>query len=193
MLPLLTAFLLVAAPAHAAWSDMGTKDDCTFAKQDEGTVVALKADCTWTEPAAKVEAVLRDWGKHGQVFESVVSSEVVGSLVDGKGRVHQVHQASGIGDREIFMDVTETPIDGGFRWTHAKAADQTGVSEKRVNVGRDDGLWEVRATADGGCTVHYELRYDPAGSVPGFMVKWFQGSGFKDMLSQLRAYVDQKG
>jgi len=78
-------------------------------------------------------------------------------------------------------------------WASATALAQTGVSEKRVNVGRDDGLWEVRATADGGCTVHYELRYDPAGSVPGFMVKWFQGSGFKDMLSQLRAYVDQKG
>jgi len=190
MFSLLPALLLSVAPAHADWTSTGSKYDCTFAKQDEGSVVALKADCTWPEPASKVEAVLGDWNKHGDVFDSVVSSQVVGTLVNGKGRVHQVHQASGITDREIFMDVASEPIDGGMRFTNTKSADQTGISPKRVEVGRDDGVWEVKATPSGGCKVHYELRYDPAGSVPGFIVHAFQGAGFKDMMDNLRTYVD---
>lgn len=182
MLPLLLA---LALPAQAAWSDIGTKHDCTFEKQDEGDVVALRATCTWTVPADKVMAVLGDWASHDKVFSSVAVSDVMGTLVAGKGKVHQVHQASGISNREIVMDVAEENIPGGKRWTHTKSADQSALSGDNVEVGRDDGKWEVEATPTG-CVVRYELRYDPAGSVPGFMVKWFQGSGFKDMLAQVR-------
>ena len=127
MLSILPVLLLSVNPAQAAWSSMGSKYDCAFAKQDEGDVVALKADCTWTEPADKVEALLGDWSKHGDIFDSVVSSEVVGTLVHGKGRVHQVHQASGITDREVFIDVAQAPISGGMRYTHTKAEDQSGI------------------------------------------------------------------
>ena len=187
MLPVL-AFAL-SLPAQAAWSDLGSKHDCVFSKQEEGEVTALRALCTWNLPVDKVSAVVANWAVHDDVFGTVASSELVGALSGGKGRVHQVHEVSGMTDREIFMDVSMSPIDGGTRYTHAKAANQAGLDPERVEVGRDDGLWEVKATADGGCTVLYELRYDPAGSVPGFLIKWFQGSGFKDMMGELRDYV----
>ena len=186
---MLALLLALHLPAHAAWTDMGSRDGCTFSKQDEGDVVALRASCTWELPAEKVKKKLADWTTHDEIYTSVAVSTVLGSLSGGKGRVYQVHQASGISDREIVMDVSETVIDGGWRWTHNKSADQSGLQGDKVQVGRDDGLWELKATANGGCTVLYELRYDPAGSVPGFMVKWFQGSGFKDMMGELRDYV----
>lgn len=190
MLPLLLAVSLTASLPAAAWSDMGSKHGCDFAKQDEGEVVALRALCTWDLPADKVIAVLSNWDVHDQVFSSVASSDVLGSLKGGKGKVLQVHQASGISDREVVMDVDAQAIDGGQRFTHTKSADQSAVSGDNVMVGRDDGLWEVKSTGSG-CTVRYELRYDPAGSVPGFMVKWFQGSGFKVMLEEVQAYASR--
>lgn len=185
---MIALLLSLALPAQAAWSDIGSKYDCTFSKQDEGAVVALRAQCTWTVPYEKVEAVLADWESHDEVFASVASSKLLAPLQGGKGRVHQVHQASGISDREVVMDVAEVAVDGGKRWTHNKAADQSALSGENVEVGRDDGLWELKRT-DTGCTLLYELRYDAAGSVPGFMVKWFQGSGFKEMLGEVRAYA----
>lgn len=186
MFPLLIA---LAMPAQAGWSSIGDKHDCVFSKQDEGDIVALKAECTWPISADKVITKLSDWSQHDEIFPTVAQSTVIGSLSNGSGRVMQVHQAAGISDREVVMDVGSSSIEGGMRFTHTKSADQSGLSGDRVEVGRDDGLWEVKATADGGCTVLYELRYDPAGSVPGFMVKWFQGSGFKDMLAKLRSSV----
>ncbi|MCB9778936.1 MAG: hypothetical protein H6742_10265 [Alphaproteobacteria bacterium] len=178
--------LTLASPAHA-WTDLGEKNGCAFSKQEEGDIVAMRAQCTWDLPADKVIAWMGDWNKHGELFGSVASSKVLGSLQGGKGKVMQVHQASGISDREVVMDVDREDIPGGIRITHSKSADQSALSGERVEVGRDDGLWEIVSTADGGCTVLYELRYDPAGKVPGFMVKWFQGSGFKTMLDELKA------
>lgn len=177
--------LSLTGPAHA-WTELGEKHGCAFSKQDEGDIVAMRAQCSWDIPADKVHAWMNDWDRHDQLFGSVAESSVLGTLQDGKGKVLQVHQASGISDREVVMDVDRQAIDGGFRYTHTKSADQSAASGERVEVGRDDGLWEVKSTASGGCTVLYELRYDPAGKVPGFMVKWFQGSGFKTMLEELK-------
>lgn len=183
MLPLL---LVASLPALAGWTPTGSKYGCEFSKQDEGEVVALRAECTWDLTADRVIAVIGDWNRHAEVFESVTKSTVLGGWSGGKARVLQNHQASGISDREVVLDVTVEDIDGGKRWRHTKSADQHELSGDKVEVGRDDGLWEVKASPDGGCTVLYELRYDPAGSVPGFIVKAFQGSGFKDMLLQVR-------
>ncbi|NOY26387.1 MAG: hypothetical protein GXP62_10990 [Oligoflexia bacterium] len=184
----LLLLLALASPAHAEWSSMGEKDGCVFSKQEEDDIVALRGLCTWAVPADQVIAKLSNWNNHDEIFPTVAQSTVLGTLVDGKGKVSQVHQAAGISDREVVLDVTAQTIDGGLRLTHTKSADQSAVSGKRVMVGRDDGLWEIKS-APGGCTVLYELRYDPAGSVPGFIVKWFQGSGFKDLLGSLKDAV----
>lgn len=182
----MTLLLAFSLPAFAAWSSIGERDGCRYTKQAEGELTALRAECTWDIPADKVITTFGDWNRHAAIFSSVAQSRVLGTLSDGNGQVLQVHQASGIADREVVLDVRSTPIEGGRRWTHTKAASQAGVSGDNVEVGKDDGLWEIRATADGGCTILYELRYDPAGSVPALMVRWFQGSGFKDMLLQLK-------
>ena len=36
----------------------------------------------------------------------------------------------------------------------------------------------------------YELRYDPGGSVPGFVVRWFQGSGVRTLVGELRSWAE---
>lgn len=180
------ALLLSVVSAQAAWTSIGERDGCRFSRQEEGAVTALRAECSWEIPAERVIATFGDWNRHASIFGSVAESRVLGTLSDGNGRVLQVHRAPGIADREVVLDVRSQAIDGGRRWTHAKAASQSAASGQRVEVGRDDGLWEIRATADGGCAILYELRYDPAGSVPSMLVRWFQGSGFKDMLSELK-------
>ncbi len=182
-----TLLLALSLPALAAWSPIGERDGCRYSKQAEGELTALRAECAWDLPADKVIATFGDWNRHAAIFSSVAQSRVLGSLQDGNGQVLQVHQASGISDREVVLQVSSSAIEGGRRWTHTKAASQAAASGDNVEVGVDDGLWEIRATPQGGCTILYELRYDPAGSVPSLMVRWFQGSGFKDMLAQLKA------
>ena len=51
---------------------------------------------------------------------------------------------------------------------------------------QDDGGWTVIPDPRGGVRVEYDLLYDPGGSVPGFVVRWFQGSGFVQLVGEMR-------
>lgn len=64
--------------------------------------------------------------------------------------------------------------------------DQSGLDG--VIPGMDTGKWEV--VADGaGSKVVYELRYGAGGSVPGFLVTWLQGTGFRQLVLKIAAYA----
>ena len=81
-------------------------------------------------------------------------------------------------------------IPNGKRYNWKMADDQTPVTDLGVVPLRDDGKWEVTPGAAGGSHVVYELNYDPGGSVPGFIVRAFQGGGFRTLVLELRAWVE---
>lgn len=178
--------LFLFSLAHAGWTATGTADGCTFyTGTPEGAVTPLRAECEWAIPADTLHRLLADFGAHDDYFTTVATSDVKGQ-VSGGLLVHQLHVASGISDREVNLLFKTEDIAGGKRYSWTKASDQSGLSG--VVPGMDDGKWEVTATATGSRVVH-ELRYDPGGSVPSFVVRWFQGSGFRQLVAELKKYA----
>lgn len=178
--------LLLTTLAHAAWTSTGTEGGCTFyAGPTEGTVTPLRAECRWDVPADELHRLLADFGAHDDYFASVAESTVVSPIAGGT-LVRQRHVASGISDRTCNLLFTTTDIAGGKRYAWSLTSDQSGLAG--VIPAKDDGKWEV--VADGsGSKVVYELRYDPGGSVPSFIVRWFQGSGFRTLVLELEGWA----
>ena len=87
----------------------------------------------------------------------------------------------------------EEDIPGGKRFTWTKAPDQGTNSGAGVEIALNTGKWEVTKNTDGGSRVIYELRYLPGGRVPGFLVRWFQGTGMKLFVGELRSHAEKQG
>lgn len=188
---LLSAAALAATPpvpsGHKAVTE---KHDCqiSVAPTSSDGVAPIRADCHWPEvEPATLDKLLGDWNSADKIFSTVSVSEVRGGSGD-RVTVFQVHVASGISDREALLIGTRAPVEGGFRyaWTMSGATQDT-PADGRVTAGRDDGSWTVTAHPEGGSSVVYRLKYDPAGSVPGFIVRSFQSGGIVAIVGDLRA------
>ena len=174
--------LLLAMTASAGWTVSTTSNGCTFYVGDrQGAYAPVRAECDWEVAPSTVHGLLSKLTAHKDYFSSVSVSEKV-----GEGRYRQVHVASGISDRELIVDMGSEPIPGGTRYWWKKSADQTGVTGSGVEPNTNQGKWEVTDREGGGVHVVYELMYDPGGSVPGFLVRWFQTSGVELLVGELK-------
>jgi hypothetical protein len=186
VLTTLTVVLLTASLAAAQErKEVARKADCviTVGERDAAGVDLIIADCQWPIAYAKIARVIKAAETHDTVLSSVVSSE---KMADG--RIHQIHQASGISDREITLDfTTETLPDGALRVSWTKSAKQEPVGEDNVQAPTDDGYWQARDNGDGTSNVVYALRYDPGGRVPTWIVRSFQKGGISDIVAEMRA------
>lgn len=154
-------------------------------RDDRGTDLVI-GTCEWDVPASKIIPVVKDAPSH--VFLS--SLELSKELADG--RIHQVHNASGISDREITLDFTTTRLaDGGVKVSWTASAKQEPVHEDRVRVAVDDGYWEVHDLGGGKSKVVYGLRYNAGGKVPEWLVRSFQKTGVGEILEEMRAQVSK--
>ena len=175
--------LLLALTASAGWTVSTTSDGCTFYVGDrQGAYAPVRVECDWEIAPATLHGLIGNLSAHKQYFSSVSVSEKV-----GEGRYRQVHVASGISDRELIVDMGSEPIPGGTRYWWKKSADQTGTTGAGVEPNQNQGKWEITDGASGGSHVVYELMYDPGGSVPGFLVRWFQTSGVELLVGELKA------
>jgi hypothetical protein len=182
----MTTFLLWITTAAAGWTQTGADNGCTwFTGAAEGTITPLRAECDWSIPASKLQTLLADFNMHDDYFSAVSQSVVIGA-----GMCRQVHVASGISDREVVIAFKTEDIPGGKRYSWQKASDQSAVTGAGVMPGTDTGKWEVTTNATGGSHVVYELHYDPSGSVPSFVIRWFQGSGFKAFVLELKSWAE---
>ncbi len=188
MLWTLSLLLPLHAAPPAGFQQTDQEHGCTFYKgpKDANGNESLMADCYWPEISAeRMDQLLMPWGEHNKYFSSVSVSEVVSPKGD-KSRVRQVHQASGISDREVMLVMWRAPAKGGQRYQWTKDTDQSGRTGDMVMPDQDDGGWTVIPDDRGGVRVEYDLLYDPGGSVPGFVVRWFQGSGFVQIVGEMR-------
>lgn len=185
--------LLVLVPfALAGWTANGTENDCNFfLGAVESGVQPVRAECDWPIQPSKLQATVAKLGKHADYFATVAESTELGAGPGGTELVRQVHTAAGLSDRETIVAFSTTSITGGYRYSWTIAADQTQATGKRVAVVKDTGKWEITDNGKGGSKVVYELAYDPGGSVPGFLVRWFQGSGVKALVGELRTWVEK--
>ncbi|MEQ1506332.1 MAG: hypothetical protein ABMB14_29140 [Myxococcota bacterium] len=178
----------VAAPAGFTVSK--TTDACTiYTGPATDGVTPLLAECTWPEiQLAHVDALFSRWADHDAMFSVIAASDVV-KTDGGFAYVHQVHETRGISARECVLKMHRTEGADGLEFGWTLAPDQPPVADGRVAVAHDDGYWKFAAAAGGGVTVTHFLAYDPGGSVPGFVVRAFQGSGFEGSIRELRAYL----
>jgi hypothetical protein len=184
----LTSLVSVTALADER-KEVAERADCVITVGDRvGVTDLVIADCQWPIAASTIIPVIKDAGIHHQVMSSVVRSDKVSDLL-----FHQVHQASGISDREVTLKFTvQTYADGvKVSWTRA-AAQQPMTDEDNVQAVQDDGYWEVRDNGDGTSHVFYGLRYDPGGRVPSWVVRAFQKSGIADIVEEMREYCEKK-
>lgn len=179
--------LMVLGVAWAGgWKSVAESDGCTFFVGDAVDGFSpVRAECTWSQAPDKLQRIIADLGRHDDYFTSVKLAEKLPS-----GQYRQVHQASGISDREIILDMGAESIPGGTRYWWRKASDQSALTGNNVEAIADTGKWEVTAAEGGGSRVVYELYYNPGGSVPSFLVRWFQTSGTQQLVGELKRYAE---
>ncbi len=184
---LFTIATLLADPS-TDFEPLHAEGGCAYARtapQSDGFPI-LRAECHWPDVAPeRLHAVLGDWAGHQEIWSMVASSTVVGEVEGGSLVVH-VHQAPAMVDREITLRMWTEQVPGGqvYRWS--RAVPQPAPLEGRVGVVRDDGMYTVVSEGDG---VHLvtTLHYDPGGSIPVALVRWFQVLGLPTFLEELRA------
>lgn len=187
MISLLAALALAQPPAD--FVEMRREADCVLYKgpaEADGTE-PMVAECHWKEvDPARLIARLQDFASYGTLIPGVVSSVVV-RREEPRALVHQVQATKGIAPREVLIWMVSEPLDGGARvaWTTA-AAEALAVPEDHVRAERNDGAWEVTAHPDGGAAVVHRIAYDPGGSVPGWLVRWFQVGGMMGVMTHVR-------
>ena len=59
------------------------------------------------------------------------------------------------------------------------------MRQGNVLIARNDGLWRVTPAQDGGVHLVNEVQIDPGGSVPNWIINWFQTCGLSDALKKL--------
>ncbi|MCO4770003.1 MAG: hypothetical protein KDA24_08210 [Deltaproteobacteria bacterium] len=181
---LLTLFIcLLATPAYAERKEVAKRADCSISvgdKDADGRNLVI-ADCVWPIASSKVIAAVKAVQDHDDYLSSVKESTV---LPDG--RVFQIHEASGIADRQITLTYTNKDLpDGGFVTSWTRADSQEPLREDVVDAPLDDGKWEVHPDGDGSKVI-YHLRYDAGGKVPNWLVQSFQKGGIADIVEQMR-------
>jgi hypothetical protein len=156
-------------------------------------VVPMRAECVWRDVSLdRFKTELAAFGEHEKYFEAVVDSEVRAVDAD-RSLVYQKHRSSGIADREVLLWMQHTVIDGFDRYSWTKAKEKSLVPQSgNVATARDDGYWQARAEPGGGVRVIHLLSYAPGGSVPGFIVRWFQTSGLEANVSDLHAWLSKE-
>ncbi len=186
---LLLVLLLLPSLAFAERKVVANKHGCEISigdRRDDGTDLAI-AECSWSVAPDKVIATVKDAASH-ELLSSVESSD---KLADG--RIFQVHVASGISDRQVALQFTNTELaDGGFRTEWTKASKQEPLVDGRIEVVVDDGAWEVHPAGDGTSKVRYELRYNAGGRIPNWVVQSFQKTGVAKICMEMRDAAAKK-
>lgn len=190
MITILLVTAALAAPEGYKVSKEG--DGCKYytGPVTADGIVPIRAECHWPDIKLEVaDKVLTNWNEHDNVFGTVDVSETVRQ--DGaRALVHQTHVTKGISPRDVMMWGTKTPINGGFKYAWNKAdGEPLTLPDGHVATAHHEGFWQVTPAADGGVDVVHELIYDPGGSVPGFLIRWFQTSGLIGTVTDLHTYL----
>jgi hypothetical protein len=152
-------------------------------------IVPMRAECHW--PDVTVDQFVRaygDWARHDEIFSSVSESTIV-STSGNTTVTRQVFVASGIKDREELTEGTKSDIPGGVKFAWRKKPGDQGITSGNVEMARNEGFWEVTAHPEGGVLAVHQATIDPGGSVPGFLVRWFQTSGLTAVVTEMKAAI----
>lgn len=179
----------LAAPPGYTVSTSAAGCDLSLGPADAQGVVPMRAECHWPElTPAQFKAVMGRFEGHDEIWSSVASATTV-RTEGGRTLSRQVHLSKGISNREVMLWLESADVAGGWRFSWKKASESFALTDGHVLPSRDEGFCEGTAHPKGGLAVVYQLAYDPGGSVPGFLVRWFQTSGLEAIVTEMRAAV----
>lgn len=181
--------LSVALAAPPGFKVTKTTDHCELSLGPAlpNGVVPMRAECHWADLSPDtLHGLLAAWADHDLYFSSVETSDVV--RTDGaRVWVKQTHVAKGISNREAILVMEKTAVAGGARYGWTLDNGDAKPADGNVLAAWDDGFWEITAHPSGGTKAVHQLAYDPGGSVPSFLVRWFQTSGLTAVVEELEA------
>jgi hypothetical protein len=186
MVALFPAFVLATALA-GSWTETAREGGCVFFKAPaQGKAVPVRAECDWELPAEALHALIAPGDRFDRYMSGVSKSERVAQQPAGAIRVLQVHVFSGVTDRAAFLDYVTTDVPGGKRYAYSKASDQSALPQGYVELGRNEGYWEVIHRGEGAHLV-FESAYVAGGYIPGFLVRWLQGAGMRKAVAEVKS------
>jgi hypothetical protein len=157
-------------------------------RPDAGGVQPLRAECHWTDVSvARLREVLVRYERSGDFIDCMKEASIVRTEA-ARALVWQLdHLGWGLANRESQTWMHASDIAGGCQIAWSKAEEPFTVREGNVVMPFNEGSWWVTAAADGGVDVVQDLKVDPGGSVPTWVVNWFQTYGLSDELKRLHA------
>jgi len=189
LITLFATHALAGAPAvPAGYSEIKQAHDCTIyaGPKDADGVAPVWVMCMWPEvDAGKLDGLLTNVDAHDTYFSAVGACDC--EPAEGVSLCHQRNVASGIDDREIDLLMSRTVSGETIYHGWRPAPTQRGAADGNVQAVKSEGKWGVTPNPAGGSWVTYELYYNPGGSVPSWVIRWFQGSGIADLVGEMRA------
>lgn len=182
-------WLTAALAAPAGFAHVGDGAGCRLYRgPSDGGVAPARAECHWPEVDPRVlGALLARFERYDELIPPVTRSTVV-RVVGDRALVHQVARTRGIAPREVLLWMERAASDGAsrVRWTTA-AELPLELPPRHVRAPRNEGWWEIAAHPQGGARVVHQVTYDPGGSVPGWVVRWAQVGGLREVMTHVRA------
>ena len=86
------------------------------------------------------------------------------------------------------MDYTTETIKDGKRYHYKKSNEQSKLPNQFVQISEIKGFWQIRKSKKGTNLV-FETTYDAGGSVPNFLIRWFQGIGTRNFIAELKKFA----
>ena len=189
---LLIPCLLVSHVSWAQWTEDDRENGCIrYRGAKRAQVIPMRVICIWPVSARALKRVIKAPQHFDRCFSRVEKSELIDTATLARGfkliRVYQVHNASPASDRALYIDYREEQVGGAWRMRFEKSPpSQVEPITDFVEVKQNQGYWQVEAHPQG-AKLTFEGRYDPGGSVPSFLVRWFLSGGVQSMMDELRA------
>jgi hypothetical protein len=172
--------LLLAADALADASVPGCS--VRLVSVDARNVPTFRGECVWSVAPAAVAAVLTDPARL-----SASSSMLKASNRLPDGRIVNLQKTGWpFEDRQSTITVSDEPLaGGGVRRRYQLAREQAPLAKGAVQVGVDEGIWELTAH-ESGTRVVLEMSYEPGGNLPGRLVQSLSPRYIAKGLDELR-------
>ena len=180
---------LALASALPASADDASGPGCIvkLASVDAQNVPTFRGECVWSVAPASVAAVLTDPERLDAASKLLIASD---RLPDG--RIVNVQQTGWpFEDRQSTIEVRDEALpDGGLRRNYKLADTQATPREGAVQVGVDEGSYEIVADPLGTRLV-LVMRYEPGGNLPTRIVQSLSPRYIARGLDELRAGAEQ--
>ena len=189
---ILSLLFFIPSWGWAQWEEDDRESGCIRYKgPKKQNLLPMKAVCTWSLSPKAVKRVLKRPDLFQHCFSRVKVSQEVPTIHSALlMRVYQVHDASPVSDRAVYLDyrVEELSTEWKLHFNLAPLDEIRPTGTDLVAVKANRGTWTVTPHSKG-VKVELESRYDPGGSVPRFMINWFISSGVQKMMDELRSCV----